>query len=183
MFRRPDYCSSCGEKIERIEWHIWTSNRFCELCETENRIDEWLPRILTGALVIFGLFGVGTLLRGPAGPADSVRITRAGPERSLVTGSNTAISELGTGNNANRNGFGGPVNTVVSTETPGPGWKTPVAVLDDQPNGEPVFICGAQTKKGTACLRKVRGGGRCWQHKGRKAILPPEKLLVRTETK
>lgn len=26
-------------------------------------------------------------------------------------------------------------------------------------------ICGAPTKKGGACQRKVSGGGRCWQHK------------------
>lgn len=25
--------------------------------------------------------------------------------------------------------------------------------------------CGARTKKGTPCKRKVVGGGRCWQHK------------------
>jgi len=24
--------------------------------------------------------------------------------------------------------------------------------------------CGALTKKGTSCRRKVKGGGRCWQH-------------------
>ncbi|ASZ12413.1 hypothetical protein CK934_16325 [Chitinophaga sp. MD30] len=27
-----------------------------------------------------------------------------------------------------------------------------------------VGYCGALTKKGTPCRRKVRGGGRCWQH-------------------
>ena len=26
--------------------------------------------------------------------------------------------------------------------------------------------CGAPTKKGGSCRRKVRGGGRCWQHGG-----------------
>lgn len=26
-------------------------------------------------------------------------------------------------------------------------------------------ICGARTKKGGACQRKVAGGGRCWQHR------------------
>jgi hypothetical protein len=43
---------------------------------------------------------------------------------------------------------------------------------------EVVSICGARTKKGTPCQRRVRGTGRCWQHLGRPAMLPPEKLIV-----
>jgi hypothetical protein len=40
------------------------------------------------------------------------------------------------------------------------------------------YFCGAATKKGTACSRKVKGGGRCWQHEGQEALFPPEKLLI-----
>jgi hypothetical protein len=43
---------------------------------------------------------------------------------------------------------------------------------------EMVSICGARTKKGTPCSRRVRGTGRCWQHRGMPAMLPPEKLIV-----
>ena len=43
---------------------------------------------------------------------------------------------------------------------------------------EVVYICGARTKKGTPCQRRVRGPGRCWQHRGMPAILPPSKLVV-----
>jgi hypothetical protein len=43
---------------------------------------------------------------------------------------------------------------------------------------EIVSICGARTKKGTPCSRRVRGVGRCWQHRGRPAMLPPSKLSV-----
>lgn len=28
-----------------------------------------------------------------------------------------------------------------------------------------VGTCGARTQKGTPCKRRVKGGGRCWQHK------------------
>jgi hypothetical protein len=31
---------------------------------------------------------------------------------------------------------------------------------------EQVYICGARTKKGTPCSRRVHGPVRCWQHKG-----------------
>ena len=44
---------------------------------------------------------------------------------------------------------------------------------------EEVYICGARTKKGTPCSRRVHGPVRCWQHKGMPAMLPQEKLLVR----
>jgi hypothetical protein len=44
---------------------------------------------------------------------------------------------------------------------------------------EIVSTCGARTKRGTPCTRRVRGTGRCWQHRGRPAMLPAAKLLVR----
>ena len=44
---------------------------------------------------------------------------------------------------------------------------------------EAVYICGARTKKGTPCSRRVHQPARCWQHKGMKAILPAEKLVVK----
>ncbi len=44
---------------------------------------------------------------------------------------------------------------------------------------EQIYTCGARTKKGTPCSRRVHGPVRCWQHKGAKAMLPPEKLLVK----
>jgi len=43
---------------------------------------------------------------------------------------------------------------------------------------EAVYICGARTKKGTPCSRRVHGPVRCWQHKGMPAMLPQEKLRV-----
>jgi len=46
------------------------------------------------------------------------------------------------------------------------------------PAVEAVYICGARTKKGTPCSRRVHGPVRCWQHKGMPAMLPQEKLLI-----
>ena len=50
----------------------------------------------------------------------------------------------------------------------------PVTAVDEQ-----TYICGARTKKGTPCSRRVRGPVRCWQHKGAQAMLPLEKLVVK----
>jgi hypothetical protein len=44
---------------------------------------------------------------------------------------------------------------------------------------EQVYTCGARTKKGTPCSRRVHGPVRCWQHKGAAAMLPPEKLVIK----
>ena len=44
---------------------------------------------------------------------------------------------------------------------------------------EEIYICGARTKKGKPCSRRVHGPVRCWQHKGEKAMLPPDKLIVK----
>lgn len=52
--------------------------------------------------------------------------------------------------------------------------SSPAALVEEQ-----VYICGARTKKGTPCSRRVHGPVRCWQHKGLKAMVPQEKLLVK----
>ena len=44
---------------------------------------------------------------------------------------------------------------------------------------EEVYICGARTKKGKPCSRRVHQQGRCWQHKGMAAMLAEEKLVVK----
>jgi hypothetical protein len=48
-------------------------------------------------------------------------------------------------------------------------------VADDR-----AYICGARTKKGTPCHRRVHTAGeRCFQHKGMPSMLPLEKLEVK----
>lgn len=44
---------------------------------------------------------------------------------------------------------------------------------------EEIYTCGARTKKGTPCSRRVHGPVRCWQHKGMPAMLPQEKLRIK----
>jgi hypothetical protein len=42
-----------------------------------------------------------------------------------------------------------------------------------------VYICGARTKKGTPCKRRVHvAGDRCYQHQGKPAMVPLEKLVI-----
>ena len=62
-----------------------------------------------------------------------------------------------------------PVSSPTSTPSAG---QSPVTV-------EQTYMCGARTKKGTPCSRRVHGPVRCWQHKGAAAMLPQEKLLIK----
>ena len=62
--------------------------------------------------------------------------------------------------------------TVTSTASNPSDSPSPVIV-------EQLYTCGARTKKGTPCSRRVHGPVRCWQHKGAPAMLPQEKLAIR----
>jgi hypothetical protein len=45
---------------------------------------------------------------------------------------------------------------------------------------ETVYICGARTKKGTPCRRRVHvAGERCYQHKGMPAMVSLDKLAIK----
>jgi hypothetical protein len=49
-----------------------------------------------------------------------------------------------------------------------------------QSKDDPEYICGARTKKGTPCRRRVHfAGERCFQHKGMPAMLPVDKLIIK----
>ncbi|HEX2270458.1 MAG TPA: hypothetical protein VHH35_13015, partial [Pyrinomonadaceae bacterium] len=61
---------------------------------------------------------------------------------------------------------------VQSASPSAPPHQPPVA-------SEQLYICGARTKKGKPCSRRVHGPVRCWQHKGVPAMLPAEKLTIK----
>ena len=63
-------------------------------------------------------------------------------------------------------------NTVSSQSTSSP-QPAPSIVTED------TYLCGARTKKGTPCSRRVHGPVRCWQHKGLPAMLPLAKLKIK----
>ncbi|MCO6510845.1 MAG: hypothetical protein J5I65_08630 [Aridibacter famidurans] len=168
MLKRPNFCCSCGEKIDRIEWHFWTSRRFCELCQYEHRLDEWLPRITGGFFLLVGLFGIGTLIGRGSGSSD---LKFAPAELALER--------------AERAPAGRPADKIerqadAGTGEVGPAADPPGLRLDrtrdrdpaPPPPEGPAVLCGAETKKGTACTRKVKGGGRCWQHIGKELFVP-----------
>ena len=72
-----------------------------------------------------------------------------------------------------------PPLIIERTTTPTTQLSATTSAPQPSPVLEQLYTCGARTKKGTPCSRRVHGPVRCWQHKGAKAMLPQEKLVVR----
>jgi hypothetical protein len=163
MLYRPKYCCNCGEKIERDEWRLWTSRRFCALCETEYKPYDLLPRAVVICGLAVALFGIGSYLRAP----ESERRISAATSRStqkLKPSTNVTL----TGNSS----------STTSTQSPDVGADDAEKQINEQPqtekrtSDEVVFYCGAITKKGSPCTRRVKRKGFCWQHAKASQIAP-----------
>lgn len=190
MLYKPTYCSNCGGTIERTERFIWTSLSFCQVCEKEHKIFAHLPLILSSIICLLVLFGFGNYLFSESSEVSTVK-----SEQSRIKTLKTGIQPKNENGNLNQNATFPPVENVnnqdnaakieqVQNEIPKTiTQKMPqptVRKLENVPvvEAESVYFCGAQTKKGTPCSRKVKGGGRCWQHEGLEAMLSKEKLLI-----
>lgn len=174
MLYKPKYCCHCGEEIERIEWFPWTSRRFCEPCATENKIYDWLPSGLVFFGILLSIFGLGAYLSSEKKelPIAIKQKTTDAPKPSQNSANQKVVSQL----SANAQNLLSPsVNNQTKPLSQIP--KTQTIQTENAPK-ETAYFCGAQTKKGTPCSRRVKNGGRCWQHHGQPAILPPEKLIA-----
>jgi hypothetical protein len=154
---KPNFCSQCGMKLLRLRWHFWTSRRFCDDCARALRKKRFLPWLLGGLTLVSLGYCAGRARRPPPPPLTIVRRADSplnSPEDPGRSNARNATTASGTGANDTSR------SSVEVTE------------------GE-VYLCGARTKKGTPCSRRVHGPVRCWQHKGSPAMLPQEKLLVK----
>lgn len=156
---RPNFCSECGAKILRLHWRVWTSRRFCDVC-SKNLRRERLKMPLVAAVVLLG----AGLIAGRAGrPAPPPLIIERHANSTLFNDQGEKAGE-GQGTSPGDSGLSGPDSSSNS--------QPPLTE-------EVVYICGARTKKGTPCSRRVHGPVRCWQHKGMRPMLPQEKLEVK----
>ena len=179
MFFRPNYCANCGEKIERANWGILTSRRFCQVCESEYKGQDLIPRVIVGLGVMFGLLGLGGYLKSSPQGTD-VRASLVQPRR-LVEHQNPSRPP---GDANGQTGSSKPASDAEIRDAR-KGSETPATVKKDTGesviktvSSEPAFICGAETKKGTPCSRRVKGKNRCFQHAGMPAMLTPTELRV-----
>ena len=171
---RPNFCSECGAKILRLHWRLWSSRRFCDDCAPRLRKQRWTTPLVT----VVVLLCIG-MIAGRAGrPAPPPLIIERPANSSLFNddGDNDEESDSRSGHRENSPGEGNSSNSDQGDSS------------DDQQDSsgsessaveEMAYTCGARTKKGAPCSRRVYGPVRCWQHKGKRAMLPLEKLILR----
>jgi hypothetical protein len=182
MFYKPNYCCNCGEKIERLNWSLTASRRFCEICQTDFVLKERLPQIFVGLMALIGIFGVGSYWRNSENQvnisskqiaANTSNVSKTAPNQVSPSNLSATVRQTPPTNNIRSNTqIAPPIQSLANKSVVRQTESVPVAVA------ETLYYCGAATKKGTPCSRRVKGGGRCWQHQGQNALLPPEKLIA-----
>lgn len=169
MLYRPNFCCGCGERIERTDWKLWTSRRFCELCATEHTVGEFLPKAIVAIGVLIGIFGVGSYLQSRPSAGNTVA-KKSLFERPVKPAISVEVNKQATNAATTQSQPSSPSATVADTNL-----KTTQnmqrAEAPARATTEAVYYCGAATKKGTPCSRRVKSPNtRCWQHKGMPAM-------------
>lgn len=162
MYFRPNFCCNCGERIQRAEWRLLTSRRFCEVCAVERQGVEWLPRAVVVGGLLIGIFGFGSYIRTGDPTAVVPLPTIEAPGARQVLNVPSAADTRPPGSSLSTTGAALPPKQNLGIE-PGLTTGDPRNATSSE---QPVFFCGAMTKKGKPCSRRVKTRTRCWQHKG-----------------
>lgn len=178
MFYKPSFCSHCGEKVERQVWMPWTSRRFCDICETELAHHDWLPRGIAVLIAAMFLFSMGVLLRNSENTLPQ-KVEVRSPEISTAALSNRELT-IASDNQARANQLNSAI-TRPQTDNRALSLKSSSQVsatanrAQSTSDKDVVHYCGARTRKGTPCTRRVKSGERCWQHLGLVSMSESEK--------
>ena len=149
MFYRPQFCCHCGEKIARAKWTPLTSRRFCDFCEIEQKQHDLIPRAAMLIAVLFGAAGLTAYFSGP-GSSTSIQPQQLAAKPLPQRDPETSV----------------PKPSPNNASTARPPANLMQRDLERNSSTESVYYCGALTKKGTPCTRRVKSKGRCWQHAG-----------------
>jgi len=154
--RNSNFCRNCGARLVRPGWRLWIRGALCDDCARRPGVNTRSRAIIVIGLLAAAAFAFGRYLR-PSPPP--LIIQRA---------ANSPLSDT-------------PLD-LNSLATRGPGTQGSNE-LPTSADEEATYICGARTKKGAPCRRRVHvAGERCYQHKGRTAMIALEKLVISPET-
>ncbi len=183
MLYKPLFCCQCGEKVERTDWKLWTSRRFCELCETEHTLQEWTLKAFVGICVVLSVGFLGSAIFSPSKSnaviaSDSKKLEKADvshDEKKLAP-----VSLVGKNNEIPLPSLSGKQGENEASRVKSESHSNKSVGNSDQQISvvSTSYFCGAETKKGTPCSRRVKSRGRCWQHAGQNAILPESQLVI-----
>ena len=160
---RPNFCAECGEPLAHKDGRLWAEawarRSWCDDCSRRLGRRSFARPIAIISIAAILAFAFGRYLR-PAPPP--LIISRA---------ANSPLPDLPVNLNDNR----------TTDRQKRDSANQNAAVLNHSAD-EQAYICGARTKKGTPCHRHVHAAGeRCFQHKGMPAILPLDKLEVKSK--
>jgi hypothetical protein len=155
---KPNFCAECGTKLLRLRWHLWTSRKFCHACARRLRKVRLVPTLFAVLALISAGYVAGRIRR----PTPPPLVIERRSDSPLVDG------EPGGATPQSVTTQSGVESGADSTASPSSSPAQDQSTLAD----EAVYICGARTKKGTPCSRRVHGPVRCWQHKGLPSIIP-----------
>jgi hypothetical protein len=175
---KPNFCAECGERVARVRWRAWTSRRFCANCARRFRRGR-VVRPLVACLALVGAGFVGGRAMRPAPPPLVVERNASNPAPHAsqpATAGRETNAAPGSANSAGLSTNSAGLSANARSPVYGPDGTETERPTDP---AEIVSICGARTQRGTPCSRRVRGAGRCWQHRGKGAMLPAAKLIVR----
>ena len=153
---RPKFCAECSAKIIRLRWHFWTSRRFCGHCAPRFLKDQVTRAVIAVAAVFLLGMALGQAARTTPPPIVIQRTQNA----TSSSETSKAIGPAQADGNASGVTNTGTTTHVITTEE--------------------IYVCGARTKKGTPCTRRVHGPVRCWQHLGLPAMRPQEQLRIQS---
>jgi hypothetical protein len=176
MLRKPNFCSECGEKVEKENRKWWESRKFCDDCA--RHFDKLPNRILKYFVGAFVFTGIGFLIANSI-PQRKPPIVSSN-NQTVSTPQQTANRQIAqTNQTANTTPAAKPTIQTDAQKTPQTLISSPMQTSPDiAGTTETAYYCGARTQKGAPCSRRVRGAGRCWQHVGKPAMLSEEKLKI-----
>ncbi len=155
--RHTNFCATCGARLTRKTWRARLRGATCDECAARGGYPIRIRQLTAIAALLFAAFAFGRYLRPTPPP---LIIQRA---------ANSPLSDL-------------PINLDRVANRNEPRSDRNSASSSAAPINDTIYLCGARTQKGTPCRRRVHAAGeRCYQHKGRAAIVPIEKLTVKPE--
>src|SRR5882724_8127927 len=154
--RAANFCVECGERLAQKGWRARLGGRLCDHCAQRLGTFASFRSLIAIVLIAAAAFVVGKFLR-PSPPPLIIQRAANSPLSDAPVGFEQAPRATKEANKSGR-----------------------VESLTGSTADDVVYICGARTKKGTPCHRRVHAAGeRCFQHKGMSSLLPLSKLVIR----
>ena len=154
------------------KWTVLTSRHFCEFSAIEQKQHDLIPRAAAIAILLFGAAGFTAYIGG--GKVNSPDPTAAAKIRPLKSESTQRDVNSQPARSARSDAAASTAANLDQPSSSSGNANTKQRAAQRNSSTEAVYYCGAMTKKGTACTRRVKSPGRCWQHLGQPAASSPQ---------